>query len=100
MFVRKKTTASGTVKHYLVECRRVDGKVRQKVLFYLGEYPTPEAFGRAMLPRWDNDIRRWRENAAHYHARGDKQGVEVFEWMVTKLEARRQRLLSLLATRT
>jgi hypothetical protein len=40
MFVRKKTTKSGTVKHYLVESHREGGKVRQKVLHYLGEHPT------------------------------------------------------------
>jgi hypothetical protein len=42
MFVRKKTTASGAVKHYLVESRREGGKVRQKVLHYLGKHPTVE----------------------------------------------------------
>jgi hypothetical protein len=42
MFVRKKVTASGTVKHYLVESTRVKGKVRQKVLCYLGEHATAE----------------------------------------------------------
>jgi hypothetical protein len=43
MFVRTKTTRSGTVKHYLVECRREGGKVRQKVLYYLGSFPTAKA---------------------------------------------------------
>jgi hypothetical protein len=42
MFVRKKTTKSGTVKHYLVETYRENGKVRQKVLYYLGEHATVE----------------------------------------------------------
>jgi hypothetical protein len=42
MFVRKKTTKSGTVKHYLVETYRDGGKVRQKVLYYLGDVATVE----------------------------------------------------------
>jgi hypothetical protein len=42
MFVRKKTTKSGTVNHYLVENRREGGKVKQKVLAYLGHHETLE----------------------------------------------------------
>jgi hypothetical protein len=42
MFVRKKTTKCGTVKHYLVENRRENGKVRQKMLHYLGDAATVE----------------------------------------------------------
>jgi hypothetical protein len=42
MFVRKKTTKGGAVKHYLVECHREGGKVRQRVLCYLGDYATVE----------------------------------------------------------
>jgi hypothetical protein len=38
MFVRKKGTC-----HYLVNCQREGGKVRQKVLAYLGCYTSAEA---------------------------------------------------------
>lgn len=54
MFVRKKTTKSGAVKHYLVETFREDGKVRQKVLFYLGEHATVEE----ALAHWDAEFER------------------------------------------
>lgn len=40
-FVRRKTI-NGKDKFYLVENKRVDGKVRQKVLCYLGESDTVE----------------------------------------------------------
>src|SRR5262249_40956503 len=43
VFIRKKVTKSGTTKHCLVECRREGGKVRQKVLYYLGDFPSLEA---------------------------------------------------------
>lgn len=38
-FVRTKVI-KGTTYYYLVEGYRQDGKVRQKVLSYLGKYPT------------------------------------------------------------
>lgn len=38
-FVRKKEV-KGQTYYYLVECRWVDGKPRQKVIAYLGAYAT------------------------------------------------------------
>jgi hypothetical protein len=67
MFVRKKTTKSGTVKHYLVECRREAGKVRQKVLYYLGRFQTPEeelAYWQRLIEGSKRDANSWRERAA------------------------------------
>ncbi len=66
MFVRKKTTASGTVKHYLVTTRRESGKVRQKVLFYLGEHASVDA----ALMHFD-------EQAAAYKATYDELEAQV-----------------------
>jgi len=40
-FIRKKTI-NGKTYHYLVESRRVDGKPRQRVIAYLGEWDTVE----------------------------------------------------------
>jgi hypothetical protein len=53
MFVRRKVTKCGTVKHYLVESRREGGRVRQRVLWYLGPFATPEA----LLASWEVLIR-------------------------------------------
>jgi hypothetical protein len=41
MFIRKKTI-NGTVYHYLVKSVRIKGKVRQKVLAYLGAFDNVE----------------------------------------------------------
>lgn len=41
-FIRRKTI-NGKDKFYLVESKRIDGKVRQKVLAYLGESDTVES---------------------------------------------------------
>jgi hypothetical protein len=66
MFVRKKTTRSGTVRYYLCECRCEGGKVRQKVLCYLGGFQTAEA----ALLYWEEQIERCKEEVAGYRARG------------------------------
>ena len=63
-FVRRKTTPKGSVKHYLVSAERVGGRVRQRTLAYLGDYPTVEAAVERvpwdiMLTRWA--LRRYRE---------------------------------------
>ena len=49
-FIRAKKFSNGRVYYYLVEGHRVDGRVRQKVLRYLGKevpkdltFPTPKA---------------------------------------------------------
>jgi hypothetical protein len=57
LFVRKKGNA-----HYLIESRREGGKVRQKVLHYLGEFPTAEA----ELAHLEGCIRDCRYHAAHW----------------------------------
>jgi hypothetical protein len=41
-FVRKKTDHAGRQRFYLVENSRIDGRVKQKVLAYLGGSATPE----------------------------------------------------------
>jgi hypothetical protein len=46
MFIRKKTVA-GKTYHYLVKSVRVDGKVKQQVLAYLGTHDTVESAYRA-----------------------------------------------------
>ncbi len=49
MYVRKKTTRKGQTYHYLVQSVRVNGRVRQKVLCYLGRYDCIEdAFANAV----------------------------------------------------
>jgi hypothetical protein len=65
MFVRKKTTASGTVKHYLVENRREGGKVRQRVVCYLAEFPSVDE-ALAEIPK---EIAYWQEDALNWRAR-------------------------------
>jgi hypothetical protein len=80
VFVRRKVTRSGTVKHYLVESRREGDKVRQKVLWYLGPFATPEA----LLASWEVLIR------ANRGARGG-------EAYAARLGALRDRLRAVLA---
>jgi hypothetical protein len=104
MFVRTKTTRSGTVKHYLVECRREGGKVRQKVLWYLGEHRTVEA----ELAWLEERARHYREVAARWraHAEARKDNVqtqtlarglpESFDRDAAHYERERDRLLSIL----
>ncbi len=41
-YVRKKRNKSGSEYYQLVESRRVDGKPRQRILAYLGQYPSVE----------------------------------------------------------
>jgi hypothetical protein len=67
VFVRKKVTSSGAVKHYLVACSREGGKVRQKVLCYLGDFATV-AEAREGLPRL---IREHQDAAAIALAQAD-----------------------------
>jgi hypothetical protein len=62
MFVRKKVTSSGTVQHYLVENRREGGKVRQKVLYYLGAWATVEE----ALEYFARMEQHYRDSAAYY----------------------------------
>lgn len=61
MFVRKKRTSSGTVKHYLVETHRENGKVRQKVLFYLGDHATVEERLAWLDTEVDRHHKNWHE---------------------------------------
>ena len=63
-FIRTKRMPKGSPKHYLVTSERVEGKVRQRVLAYLGDYATVEAALESlpvdiMLTRWA--LRRLRE---------------------------------------
>jgi hypothetical protein len=105
MFVRKKTTRSGTVKHYLVECRREGGKVRQKVLWCLGEHQTVEA----ELAYLEQRARQFRETAAKYRAMAeagkadDRAGkrscrdmTEIMGRQAGRYEQARERLLAIL----
>jgi hypothetical protein len=62
MFVRKKIARSGAVQHYLVENRREGGKVRQRVLFYLGGYDSVAA----AVAGWTADARTRRALADGY----------------------------------
>jgi hypothetical protein len=73
MFVRKKTTWAGAVKHYLVESRREGGKVRQRVLYYLGDCPTVEE----QLARYDYTAGSWREAADYQRQRKDDYDAAI-----------------------
>jgi hypothetical protein len=73
MFVRKKTTKSGTTKHYLVESRREGGKVRQKVLAYLGEHPTAEA----RLAWLDEEVERLCRDGLRWAAEPDTDDLKT-----------------------
>jgi len=55
-FIREKQGKTGRRYFYLVESARKGGKVRQKVVAYLGQYSTVEA-ALAGLPR---DVDKWR----------------------------------------
>jgi hypothetical protein len=61
-FVRRKTI-NGKDKFYLVENKRVDGKVRQKVLAYLGESDTVEG----AIAELEDRIERFRFYAKRQH---------------------------------
>lgn len=64
-FVRKKTV-NGREYHYLVENRREDGKVRQRVLAYLGQHSTvSEALDaqRALAKARRHEARIFENNA-------------------------------------
>jgi hypothetical protein len=95
MFVRTKTTRSGTVKHYLVECRREGGKVRQKVLYYLGAHPTVEA----KVAYLERESREYRERAAA--TPGNPRALPQYDnhayylAMARRSERERDRLLSI-----
>ncbi len=69
MFVRTEKTPTGLVRYALVENRRVGGKTRQRMLYYLGSWKTAEAY----LTRLDRRARepgRWgAEEAAAEAAR-------------------------------
>jgi hypothetical protein len=68
MFVRKKVTKSGAAKYYLVESRRDGGKVRQKVLHYLGQFATAQA----ELSYWERTIEMSRRDADYWRAHAAK----------------------------
>jgi hypothetical protein len=68
VFVRTKKSRSGTAQHYLVRSYREGGKVRQKVLAYLGEFPTLEAALAGLAAAVDlerEEARRQRWRADH-----------------------------------
>ena len=62
-FVRKKVT-KGLTYYYLVECRWVDGKPRQKVICYLGRYATV----RGAYAHWVREAKNSKYRAAQIHA--------------------------------
>jgi hypothetical protein len=72
MFVRKKKTSSGKTQHYLVESRRENGKVRQKVLFYLGEHATAEE----ALAWLGEEVARLCNHAIELHKQLEGHGVD------------------------
>ena len=55
-FLRRRLIGTGTY-YYIVESRRRDGKVRQKVLEYLGRDPDPKRLKKA-LEYWGVKKRR------------------------------------------
>jgi hypothetical protein len=63
MFVRKKVSKGGTY-YYLVQSRRAGGKVRQKVVAYLGTYATVQE----ALEKIPAEVERLRQRAADYRA--------------------------------
>lgn len=63
-FVRTKLV-KGIRYHYLVEAYREDGKVRQRVLAYLGEHETV----KAALRYWQKQTSAGPDAAARKHAR-------------------------------
>lgn len=95
MFVRKKTTPNGTAKHYLVENRREGGKVRQKVLYYLGSFPTPEAeiaFWQARIRDGQFHADYWRKEAESVKGEGldpelTSKCVQVYETRAAEYES-------------
>jgi hypothetical protein len=63
-FVRKKTVR-GQQYHYLCESRWEDGKPRQKVVAYLGEYATV----KAALSHWKRETTKAPDAEGRKHAR-------------------------------
>ena len=77
MFVRKKVT-NGRTYHYLVECHRAAGTVRQRVLAYLGRYASvPEALEG--IPR---EIQQWRAYAESARARAEEARQQVSSYRI------------------
>jgi hypothetical protein len=78
-FVRKKTDSAGIERFYLVENSRIDGKIKQKVLAYLGRCPTPE-----------NAL--WVAAADLWFALGEKEQLDSkrvkqkLRWLVARVE--------------
>jgi hypothetical protein len=80
MFVRKKTTKYGTVKHYLVEGYRENGKVRQRVAAYLGDAATVEDAIAEASKRLAYHQGRLTKYRAHMEAALQKWREQMEEW--------------------
>lgn len=63
-FIRTKIV-KGQTYYYLVEGVRVDGKVRQRVIAYLGEFETV----RSALAYWTAQVKGAEDAAGRKHAR-------------------------------
>jgi hypothetical protein len=72
MFVRKKVVKGGTY-YYLVQSGRAGGKVRQKVVAYLGTYATVQE----ALEKIPAEVERLRQRAADYRARAEDARRQV-----------------------
>jgi hypothetical protein len=71
-FVRKKLV-KGQTYHYLVKSRWEDGKPRQKVLAYLGAYPTV----KAAYGHWKRQLSKG-DSAEKRHAREILKNLELY----------------------
>jgi hypothetical protein len=112
MFVRTKKTPSGLAStvYSLVECYREDGRVRQRVLCYLGEFPTVEEAlaGLADLARTHRELAaRLREKADGLDWAGHRREIkyhrhvaESCERWARHYEARLAKLRAVLAERS
>lgn len=86
MFVRTKTDSKGVQRHYLVASRREGGKVRQKVLFYLGDFATVED----ALGGLEHSVRFHQDRAAASGASAKTWRGAIFPHTLAKHQRRPQ----------
>jgi hypothetical protein len=70
------------VYHYLVESYRESGKVRQRTLAYLGEYPTVEE----ALARLPQEIERWTEKDLPWACRQRDEAKTAYQELIARAE--------------
>jgi hypothetical protein len=102
MFIRKKQTKRGTAVYYLVESQRVNGKVRQRSVAYLGRENTIEsaiaevneridfatwAVERAKPRRYRCSWKRSRQQMEEHQIGEAESRLRMFQDRLAKLQA-------------